>query len=182
MAEEVATIPVLVVTGPVGVGKSAVAVELSNRLRDLQVPHAVVDMDWLRACYPSPPHDRFHMALGLRNLAAIWANYRAARPGRLIIVDIVETRSALNDYHAAIPNAEIVIIRLDATISTIHRRLEGRESGASLAWHKHRAAELSKQWAAQPVEDLIIETEGKTVAEVTEEVLALAGWLRASTA
>jgi hypothetical protein len=122
------------------------------------------------------------MALGLRNLAAIWANYRAARPGRLIIVDIVETRSALNDYHAAIPNAEIVIIRLDATISTIHRRLEGRESGASLAWHKHRAAELSKQWAAQPAEDLIIETEGKTVAEVTEEVLALAGWLRASTA
>src|SRR5919199_2088260 len=102
MEEEIATVSVLVLTGPVGVGKTAVAAELSNRLRDMRVAHAVVDMDWLRECYPSPPHDRFHTALGLRNLAAVWANYRAAGAGRLVIVDIVETRSQITTYQVAI--------------------------------------------------------------------------------
>ncbi len=182
MGEEITTIPVLVLTGPVGVGKTAVAAELSNRLRDMQVPHALVDMDWLRECYPSPPQDRFHTALGLRNLAAVWANYRAAGAGRLIIVDIVEARSEVNDYRVAIPGAAVAIIMLKATLPTIHRRLEGRETGASLEWHKRRAVELSEQWAEHPVEDFIIETEGKTVAEVAEELLVVARWPRASSA
>ncbi len=178
--EDSAITPVLILTGPVGVGKTAVAVEISDLLREMQVPHAVVDMDWLRECHPSPPHDRFHMALGFRNLAAIWANYRAAGAGRLIIADIVETRSALNDYHEAIPNAQILIVILTASIPTIHRRLEGRQTGESLEWHKHRAIELSEQWAADPVEDLLIETEGKTITEVAREVLIKAGWPRPS--
>src|SRR5690242_16444029 len=114
MGEEITTIFVLVLTGPVGVGKTAVAAEISNRLRDMQVPHALVDMDWLRECHPSPPHDPFHTVLGLRNLAAVWTNYRTAGAARLIIVDIIETRSALNDYRAAIPNARITIIMLTA--------------------------------------------------------------------
>lgn len=141
MVNEVLPTRVLVLTGPVGVGKTVVAGELSNLLAELRLAHAMVDMDCIRSCYPTPEHDRFHTAVGLQNLAAVSSNYRAAGAERLIVVDVVETRYAVATYQAAIPNADIIVVRLGATLPTIHRRLEGRESGASLEWHQHRAAE-----------------------------------------
>jgi adenylylsulfate kinase-like enzyme len=176
MGNEDMAVRVLVVTGPVGVGKSAVADELARLLEEMRLPCAVIDMDWLRYCYPRPEGDRFHTALGLQNLAAISANYRAAGANRLIVVDIVETRSSIGAYRAAIPDASILVVRLDATLPIIHRRLEGRETGASLEWHQHRAAELSAQWEEEAVEDLLVDTEGKTVTDVASEVLARTGW------
>jgi len=71
-------IPVIVVTGPVGVGKSSVAAAMSQLLDQTGMPHALIDLDALRWCHPSPAHDPFHIALGLRNLAAVWTNYHAA--------------------------------------------------------------------------------------------------------
>lgn len=83
-------IPVLVVTGPVGVGKTTVATEISALLADAGIPHACGDMDGLRDAWPAPPDDRFNTALGLRNLAAIWRNFQAAGAQRLILADVVE--------------------------------------------------------------------------------------------
>jgi Ni2+-binding GTPase involved in maturation of urease and hydrogenase len=42
-----APVPVLVVTGPVGVGKTSVAEEIFDQLAARDVPHAVVDLDAL---------------------------------------------------------------------------------------------------------------------------------------
>jgi adenylylsulfate kinase-like enzyme len=39
-----ASVPVLLVTGPVGVGKSTVAAEAARLLRQAGVPHALVDL------------------------------------------------------------------------------------------------------------------------------------------
>jgi adenylylsulfate kinase-like enzyme len=39
-----ASVPVLLVTGPVGVGKSTVAAEGARLLRQAGVPHALVDL------------------------------------------------------------------------------------------------------------------------------------------
>ncbi len=180
MADEIVATPVLVLTGPVGVGKTAVAGELSNLLIGMRVAHAVVDMDCLRSSYPRPEDDPFHTVLGLQNLAALWENYRAAGAVRIILVDIVETRSALITYQVAIPHADILVVRLNATLPTILRRLEGRETGASLAWHQHRAAELAGQMEEELVEDLFVETEGRTIANVAREVLTLVGWAQTS--
>ena len=178
MAYEAGTTPVLVLTGPVGVGKTAVAGELSNLLSDVGIAHAVVDMDWLRWCYPSPEQDPFHVAFGLRNLAAVGANYRAVGAERLILVDIVEARSELAAYQRALPDSHIMVVRLTAMLSTILQRLEGRETGASLAWHRRRAAELVEQMDREAVEDLLIQTEGKTVVDAAREVLNQVGWGR----
>lgn len=176
MVDEVVDTPVLVLTGPVGVGKTAVAEALSSLLNEMGIAHAVIDMDWLRWCYPSPKHDPFHTALGLQNLAAVWANYRAVGAGRLILVDIVEARAELTAYQAAILNARILVVRLHAGLATILRRLEGRESGASLTWHCQRAAELARQMEEHAVEDLLVQTEGKTVGEIAREVLIQTRW------
>ena len=37
---------------------------------------------------------------------------------------------------------------------------------------------MTIQWEEQAVEDLLIETEGKTAADVAREVLARIGWVR----
>ena len=176
MVTKVADTQVLVVTGPVGVGKSAVAGELSNLLSGADLAHAVIDLDWLRWCHPSPAGDPFHTALGFQNLKAVAANYRAAGASRLILVDIVEARLGLADYEAAIPGADILVVRLNATLPTIRARLEGRETGDSLRWHQERAAELLDLMNERAVEDLLVQTEGKTAAEVAGEVLARIGW------
>ena len=170
------SIPVLVITGPVGVGKTTVAGAISELLGDAGLAHALVDLDWLRWSYPGPAHDPFHMALGRRNLAAVWGNYRAAGAQRLILVDIVESREEVARYRAAIPGAAIVVVRLQAALPTILRRLEGREAGASLAWHQQRAAELATQMERDRVEDLLVDTEGKVAAGIAREIVVHTGW------
>ena len=166
-----ASVPVLVITGPVGVGKTTLAAAVSHLLGEAATPHAMVDMDSLRWCYPSPAHDPFHTALGLQNLAAVWASFQAAGAERLILADVVESREELAGYRIAMPGAAILVVRLRAALPAILRRLEGRDSGASLAWHRERAAVLVAQMERDRVEDLLVETEGKTVADLAREIL-----------
>ena len=168
-------IPVLVITGPVGVGKTATALALSDCLDDRDVPHALIDLDWLRWCHPSPTEDRFHIRLGLQNLAAVWPHYHAAGARRLILADVVESREAVAEYRQAIPGAILQVVRLRAPLATIHQRLRDRETAATLDWYLHRAAELDQLMDAQQIGDISVDTEGKTPKEVALDVLTRAG-------
>jgi chloramphenicol 3-O-phosphotransferase len=174
---EPAPVPVLVITGPVGVGKTTVAAAVDELLGAAGVAHALVDLDWLRWCSPSPADDPFHIALGLRNLAAVWAGYRAAGAGRLILVDVVEARADLDGYRAAVPGAGILVVRLRAALPTIQQRLQGRETGASLEWYHSRAAVLASQMDRDQVEDLLVDTEGRTPQEIAAEIVARTGFI-----
>src|SRR5688500_2328997 len=106
----------MVVTGPVGVGKTAVAIAVSELLDQAGIRHAMIDMDHLRWCYPASADDPFEIALGLRNLAAVAANYRSAGAGRLVLADVVESRADLAGYREAIPDAAILVVRLQARL------------------------------------------------------------------
>lgn len=169
-------IPVLIITGPVGVGKTSSAIAASSILDQTGVAHAMVDVDHLRWCHPSPADDPFHIRLGMHNLALVCANYRAAGAKYLILVDVVEEREQLADYAAAIPGAAIQIVRLHAPVAQIWRRLEGRETGSDLDWHQQRAVVLAEQMERDAVEDILIDTTDKTPAEVAQEILNRAGW------
>ena len=171
-----AAIPVLLITGPVGVGKTTVALEVSTLLEGAAVPHACVDMDSLRWCYPSPPHDPFRTALGLQNLAAVWANCRAAGAERLVLASVIESRDELAGYHAAVPGAAILVVRLRASVATLADRVARREVGAGREWHIRRAAELAAQMDRDRVEDIVVETEDRSVPAVAREVLARSAW------
>ncbi len=167
------TIPVIVITGPVGVGKTTVASALSDRLIATNEPHALIDMDQLRQSYPRPAGDRFNMALGLRNLAALWANYRAAGAECLILADIVESPDDVEAYRAAVPNAEVTVVRLLASADTVGQRLAQRETGASLRWHQQRAAELVALMEKEAIGDVLVETDEKTALDIADEILRL---------
>ena len=173
-------LPVMIVTGPVGVGKTAVAIAISALLDQAEIRHAMIDMDHLRWCYPASADDPFEVALGLRNLAAVAANYRSAGAERLVVADVIESRADLARYRDAVPGAAIVVIRLRARLETIVERLTARELGAGLEWHQRRAAELIEVMERARVEDVLVDTEGKSAAEAALEAVTRAGWLGGS--
>jgi chloramphenicol 3-O-phosphotransferase len=170
------TVPVLLVTGPVGAGKTTIAGEVSALLNHAGVPHAVVDMDALRWCYPSPPDDPYNEALARRNLAAIWPNFRAAGAGRLVLAEVLESPEGLGAYGAAIPGAEIVVVRLRASVPTLAARVTRRETGSGRDWHLARAAELAVQLERDGIGDVVVDTDGRSVGDVAREVLTRCGW------
>lgn len=166
---------VLVITGPVGVGKTSVAIAIGEELKRCDEPHAVIDADWLRWATPIPPDDPFNSGMGFRNLAAVASNYRAAGARWLIVADIVEGEAERAAYRGAVPDAELTIVRLRAPVDVIHGRLDGRETGHGLVWHKDRAIELSALMDERAVEDILIETANRPVEAIAGEILRRVG-------
>ncbi|HMO58237.1 MAG TPA: hypothetical protein PKC19_12810, partial [Roseiflexaceae bacterium] len=123
--------------------------------------------------------DPFHTELGLHNLESIWQNYHRHGAARLILVDVVESRAMLDAYRRAIPGALVTLVRLHAALATIHGRLQQREQGSGLAWHRQRASELSAQMERDALEDLRIETTGKEALAVAHEILQRTQWMPA---
>lgn len=169
-------VSVLIITGPVGVGKTTVALMVSELLEQAGIAHACVDLDTLRWHYPPLPGDRFSVRLAMKNLAAIWVNYQDYGASRLIVADVIETCDELDRYRTGIPGAEIFVVRLRASLETLAQRVRRREIGSGLEWHLARAPVLAAIMDRNQVEDQLVETEGKSVMQIAEEILAV--WLQ----
>jgi len=171
-------VPTILVTGPVGVGKTTLIAEMGGVLRAANIPHAAVDFDELTECYPLPADDdRWGTKLGFANLAAIWRNYRDSGADHLLIARVIESRLELDGYRAAVPGAEITVVRLRASPKTLQARVRRRGPGAGMQWHLDRAVELAALMDKQRVEDVVIETEGRDPTELAREILVGVGWL-----
>jgi adenylylsulfate kinase len=166
----------LLITGPVGVGKTTVAEAVGDVLAAIGVPHAVIDLDWLRHCRPAPADDPFHLELELRNLRAVARNYAGAGAQRLVLAGVLENRADRARYAEA-AGAKLTVCRLKADLSVIRERLAQRHRHDSgLEWHMHRAGELERIFASAWVEDFVVEA-GRPVTEAAQDVVT--GWLAA---
>jgi adenylylsulfate kinase-like enzyme len=170
-------VPLLIITGPVGVGKTTVAGEVSEQLAAAGVAHAFVDIDSLRWCYPRPADDRFRIQLAMRNLASLWPNFRAAGATHLVAADVIESRAELRRFETAIPQALITVVRLRASVEVLWQRVAQRELGSGRDWHLRRAAELAAQMERDAVEDLLVETDGRAIAEIAGEIVLHTSWI-----
>lgn len=171
---EAQVVPTLLVTGTLGVGKTSVASEISEVLSIREVPHAFVDIDALTCSWP--PQGRFNEDLAFRNLASVWANFRAAGAERLVVARVVESRGDLRRYQAAVPGAHMIMCRLVASQETREARLRAREVGTGLEWHLKRTVELESLLREAALEDFRVENDGRPLRAVALEVLERAGW------
>lgn len=171
-------VPTIVITGPVGVGKTTVAGEMGLLLRDAKIAHATVDFDQLSECYPRPvDDDRWGTKLGLMNLAALWKNYERSGARRLVIARVLESRSELDGFREVVPGAEIQVVRLRAAPETLQSRVRRRGPGRGMKWHLNRAIELAPLMDAQQIEDVLVETDGRDAAGIARDILIRVGWL-----
>lgn len=161
----------LIITGTIGVGKSSVADEVFEILKAQAKPVALVNFDELGYAYPVPKDDRFHAQLKHKNLATIWPNYKAAGVKMLIIPSVVENHKELERFHQDIPDAKILTVRLDASQSVLEERIQNRPMGGDEEWHLKRSAELTDVLEEAKIEDVLINTEAKSISEVAQEVV-----------
>jgi hypothetical protein len=169
--------PVLLLTGPIGVGKSAVLHEADALLIAAAVPHATVVMKEIAGCWPVPPEDPAQRVTHMyRNLAGLWSNYAARGAGRLLLELLVEDGAELGRLAEAIPGAEITVVRLHAPLALIEERIRLREPDPEneLCGARWWAAHMER-WAADDWP--VVDNGDRPVREVAAEVLRRADWL-----
>ncbi|MFC7620153.1 hypothetical protein [Microlunatus sp. GCM10028923] len=171
-----ADVDLLLLAGRSGVGKSAVAEEISAQLKHARLGHALMDGDWLDRLFPQAPPDLFD-----QNFRALWGNYRNFGCRRLIYSNWASIRNAdrLVGLMAGPGEVRRVGVLLTCDDDTARVRLTAREHASGLAWHLANLAALNDDpdlsrstpdWAHR------LNTERRTVAEVATEIVGLLNW------
>jgi hypothetical protein len=161
--------------GRSGTGKSSVGYEMHAQLSAARVRHCLIEGDNLDQAYPPP----WEHGLAERNLAAMWANYRALGYRRMIYTN---TASVLPDVMGELTTAmgdgpELTAVLLTCSDATARERLAGREIGTALDWHVERSDLMARElergvpgWVHR------VATDGQPVAGIAAEVIRLTGW------
>jgi dephospho-CoA kinase len=172
-------VPVLLITGVVGAGKTTVTAEASSLLRQAGIPHAVVDLAVIGGCWPTPPDDQWNEGLIHRNLACMWANFQRAGASRLLVCRVLEARSLLTRITEAVPGAIITVVRLRAPLEVVRARIRAREAGRDPQWYLEVAEYLTPRLEDAHVEDHVVDNHERPAEQAAAEVLRVAGWLPA---
>ncbi len=136
----------ILMNGTVGVGKTTTAAALAALLRELDVPHAVIDTDEIRRSWPAPHGDRFNSELQLANLRALSVNYRSTGARVLVVSGVIEAADMAERYRAAAGGHPMVLVRLTADHPVRSARISSRHAGdaAGALWHQQRTVELDR--------------------------------------
>lgn len=166
----------IVISGPVGVGKTSTAQELSHRLEARGVPHTFVDLDGLAASFPRPDDDPYGTDLALTNLRSIWANAQVRGSRNLIIARTIETQTGLDAISTAIPGSAPLLYQLDACADALLVRVRKRETGSGREWHEARALSLMDSLRTAGLADMLINTDGRSIRTIAEEIDRQTAW------
>ncbi len=163
------------ITGTMGAGKTAVMGEASDLLAQRQIVHAAIDLDALGLAYlPSAaPSD----AVMYDNLRAVSRNYAALGVERFLVARAIEDDAQLRVCREIIPAANTVVCRLTASLETMKRRVEMRDSGVLQGEYVARVAALNAILDRVRLEDFVVSNEDRDVADVALEMLVRAGWI-----
>jgi hypothetical protein len=168
-------IPVLSVTGPMGVGKTAVLHEADALLIEAGSGRATVELEEIARCWPNAIEGS-RKAFVYENLGALWSNFVAIGASRLLLSALVEQRWDLHLVSEAIPEAAITVVRLHAPLSALERRIRLREPA-----RPDRRNSWGRWWTQHfseaRVEDHAVETQNRPVGQIAHEVLRVAAWL-----
>ena len=159
---------VIVITGPVGSGKSTTAWALHGMLADERIPTALIDMDFLRCAWPQVTE--WNHQLGYDNFAAIAVNHQAIGVRCFIVADVVESLAQRAGYERAVPGAAVTIVRLDVPLDVIEKRLHNRETGDTVDWYLARSPELQDIMIRNNIGDIVVDIENHTPPEIALDI------------
>ena len=163
-------VPVAILSGPVGVGKTATALALGEVLEERGIAHSVVDLDMLTYTYPRSPDDPFGNELAVANLRCVWRNSHSHGSHNLVIARVVEEQADVDAIAAAVAGAAVTVVRLEAPVEVLQSRLQSRETGASLRWHLNRAEKLARTLTQSGPADIVLDTSDTSVFELADRI------------
>ena len=167
------TVEAVLLTGAVGSGKTALAVELGAVLGGRGVGVAVVDLDWLgwvHGARADPSN------LILSNLEAILPNFRSTGVKRLVLARMVRSRAEIDAIKNALSDVSLTVVRVGAAPDVIERRLRRRDTGVELEEHLGEHAAMTAALDQAGLEDLRVENDDRPIAEVAAELVDRLGW------
>lgn len=173
---ESADVRAVLLTGTIGSGKTALAIELGDVLGATGAGVAVMDLDWLGWFHP-PAGSRVRPTdLIVRNLAAIWPNLRAEGARYLVLARMVQEAAEIDAIKGALPDATLTVVRVIAPPAVIEARLRKRDTGAELAGHLDEFAGLDGALDELQIDDLRIANEDAPIRYVAAELLGRLRW------
>jgi len=165
----------LIITGSMGSGKTAVLGEASDILTLHGIAHAAIDLDTLGMAHL--PITAENSDVMYRNLKTVWGNYVDYGIDRLLLARAIENHAEFECCLAAIAAKEVVVCRLTASIETMQQRVGSRELGVCRTQYIDRVITLNSALDRALLENFVITNEGRSLTEVAKEVLERARWL-----
>jgi hypothetical protein len=170
-------VPVLVITGAVGVGKTTVSYEVRLQLRDAGVSCVLID-DEFALFHPRPTEDPTGRQTSTRALASLWNVYREVGIDRLLLASVLESSADLDRIREAVPGADIQVFLLTAPLSTLAQRIRAQQVPTALQWCLDRSKLLIERWEQEPLAHAqVIDAGDPLPAEIAAEIVSLSGWL-----
>lgn len=162
----------VLLTGPFGVGKSAMAAEIADLLEG-RVPFAAIDLDWLG--WYDDGHTEGHSlesaAMLARNLAAVVSNYRDAGVRVFILAWWMRSAAEKRLLRDAV-QMPLIVVRLHAPLAEIEARLATDVTTGRID-DLRRAREWIAAGEATGMEDFVVENRGP-IREIARSIMDLA--------
>jgi hypothetical protein len=165
----------LIITGTMGAGKTAVLGEASDILARRQIVHAAIDLDAFGLAHlPSAVRSDGVM---YENLRSVCRNYAALGVQRFLVARALENSAQLKLCRDIIPAVNTVVCRLTASLEAMERRVQIRDLGISQLEYVARVAKLNVILDRGRLEDFAVNNENSSLTDVALEMLAKAGWI-----
>jgi hypothetical protein len=165
----------LIITGTMGAGKTAVLGEASDILAQRQVVHAAIDLDALGLAHL--PSAAFSDGVMYDNLRSICRNYAALGVQRFLLARAIEDEAQLRLCRDIVPATNTVVCRLTANIEVMKRRVHVRDFGILQREYVARVTKLNAILDRAQLEDFTVTNENRPLTEVAIEVLVQAAWI-----
>ncbi|NEA32103.1 hypothetical protein [Streptomyces sp. SID13031] len=142
----------LLISGGSGAGKTVTGQAIGGILTGQLLPTAVIDLDALAQYGPPANQSGFHDRLKVRNLAAVWATYRAAGARFVVVSGVIETSELRQAYVGCLTGCDVQTVRLERA----RVEFDGPAGG----------------------EDFVVVND-RPLPKVATEILQIAGWIAA---
>jgi chloramphenicol 3-O-phosphotransferase len=183
-----AEVPLLLLCGAPGTGKSSVAWEIYWSLMREGIPVAHIDLDGIGY---GPPGHSGSFDLKFANVAALWRVYSDAGASALVVSGLRRLQSDVLACAAAVPGSTVTAVVLTVTaeeqgerILTRARTRYGLGRGGGSSAQTPKALERVVTSAAQQLVDdadeitdaLVLDTTGVPVVELARQLLRSTAW------
>ena len=165
----------LIITGTMGAGKTAVLTEASDILGLRHIAHAAIDLDVLALAHL--PSAASNDGMMYSNLRSVCRNYAALGVQRFLLARAIEDRAQLELCREVIPTTNTVVCRLVASIEAMQQRVKMRELGVLQLDYVARVTKLNIILDRAGLEDFSVTNESRPLTEVALEMLVRAGWI-----